>query len=881
MNITELLQQLETMTHGARMLRMYQLGKMAVEDVTIAKLIESLWQGNFYERFLAIQSCYGSGNGSIALQGLQDSSSLIRSKAIRLIPLIGSDTEVKTALATASLQQRRAIIAKLVKRRRQNLVDEFFDSLDTSQDERSIRLLPLANGETVTRHLNKLIDRAGSDDWYRLSRHHPDLVAEVIQKKAEAATDLDNQLIYRANIVLPKLAELRFEKALHLVKTLLHHAPLFRLDLQDLVDRCPTEIADLILKAKTRVNVNFNHVADKLKTEQIVKLLKKHNCFSYPQKFLKKLKPEQREIIYNEVNLSWRDSEGKLDPEIIKLLPQSLRLKEAKYHLDLPVLSTRPSQRLPYATFLAWEEAFLVLQTFIENPDPDLRIAALSALVGVVRYQRDCISVLLELIKARRNEQDPVRMAIVRGLANLPPSIWRLQHLNSLSQIIEDALNAADLSHGTASSIEYLICAILPFHPGWSADWLAKLVKNRGQLHCYNLGDRLANADIVRIAPILLPVLKAWEIRERQTHLLTIARSLGRRLQVFNELVNILERILKTTRDSWIASSILSIFAEYRGDRLKYLIPELIAQDPSYITQPIVYSYLHRHRQDLLTQFLGQRAYTGRFSTGKTRFVPYFGKGFHRWNVRQQEIFADTLEDIIRDNMRDFPAINRAIEQLSALPAVYPKVLIQLASHLNPNLAIRDLALCALSRLDAEEGLPTLLESFDDDRARIAIYALRRRLLPMPSDRVLAILRQVPLEKVTVAKEVVRLIGELPSEVAYPELIAWDAKNLHRDVRVSLLRALWEHLEREETWSILEGAAISDDEAIAIMAGRTPNTRLSLRSEQKLVELIVTILNHPNALVRYNVLLRCHQLPKARSRFVSQIISCDEFIYSR
>jgi hypothetical protein len=142
--------------------------------------------------------------------------------------------------------------------------------------------------------------------------------------------------------------------------------------------------------------------------------------------------------------------------------------------------------------------------------------------------------------------------------------------LNNLSQIIEDALNAADLSHGTASSIEYLICAILPFHPGWSTEELEKLVKNRGQLHCYNLGDRLSDADIVRIAPILLPVLKAWEIRE------------------------------------------------------------------------------------------------------------------------------------------------------------------------------------------------------------------------------------------------------LPSQAAYPELIAWDAKNLHRDVRVSLLRALWEHLEREETWSILEGAAISDESNAAI-----------------------------------------------------------------
>ncbi|MGL5805613.1 MAG: hypothetical protein ACRC11_09250, partial [Xenococcaceae cyanobacterium] len=684
----------------------------------------------------------------IAMQGLQDSSSLIRSKAIKLIPIIGSDVEVKTALAVASFQQRLAIITNLVKRRRQNLVDEFFDRTYI-QNDRSIRLLPLASSATVTRHLDRLLDRAGYDDWYRLSRRHPDLVADVIQKKAETATDLDNQLIYQANAILPKLAEFCPEKALDLVKTLLRHASLSRLNLQCLVDRRPVEMADLILKSKTRVDINFSRVAHKLETEQVVKLLKKHNCCLDPWYFLKKLKPDRREIIYGEVNLSWRDSEGKLDPEIIKLLPQSLRIQEANYHLNLPVLSTRPSQRLPYATFLPWEDAFAILQPFIKNPDPDLRIAALSALVRVVRYQRDRIPELLELIKARRNEQDPVRRAIVRGLVDLPPSIWKSSDLESLSQIIEYVFNAADLSYETAASIEDLICVILPFHPGWSIDWLAKLVENRGQLYGYNFSDRLVNADIVRIAPILLPILKTWEVPERQVNLTTIAISLGRRLQVFDELIDILERIIRSSPDLSISLLILFIFDRFRRDRLNSIIPNLIQQDPSYITQSIVYNYLHHHRQDLLTPFLRLKAYTGDFSTRQVGFVPYFGKGCHRWNVRQQEIFANTLQEVIQNKMRDFP-VKKAIEQLSALPAVYPQLLIQLASHTNTDLAVRDLALRALSQLDGEEGIPTLLESFEDNRDRIAIYALRPRLLQMSDDSALEILRRVPLEKVTV-----------------------------------------------------------------------------------------------------------------------------------
>ena len=83
-----------------------------------------------------------------------------------------------------------------------------------------------------------------------------------------------------------------------------------------------------------------------------------------------------------------------------------------------------------------------------------------------------------------------------------------------------------------------------------------------------------------------------------------------------------------------------------------------------------------------------------------------------------------------------------------------------------------------------------------DDRARIAIYALRRALLQMSTTRALAILRGVPRHRVTVAKEVVRLLGELPGGAAYADLLVMAGEDVHRDVRVALLRALWDHLER-------------------------------------------------------------------------------------
>ena len=141
--------------------------------------------------------------------------------------------------------------------------------------------------------------------------------------------------------------------------------------------------------------------------------------------------------------------------------------------------------------------------------------------------------------------------------------------------------------------------------------------------------------------------------------------------------------------------------------------------------------------------------------------------------------------------------------------------------------------------------------------ARIAIYALRRSLLQMPTERALELLRGVSLRKVTVAKETVRLLGELPGSAAYADLLAIAGQELHRDVRVALLRALWDHLEQPETWPLLEQAAASDDPALAAGVIRIPADRRPPATLRRLVRLLALLLVNPNAQVRLDTLQRC------------------------
>lgn len=862
----DLLAELETATHAVRVKRMVEFGSQAREgDSTAATILQGLSERpGFYERLLVLLSCYGSRNAEHVLQSLSDASRILRGLALKLVPEVCTDTQIVTALERVSEKARVVLLRSLIRQRRRTAIETFLNRIPASENEQWNQLLPFRSPESISRLLPDAAPMLGNNDWTRLTRLHPDIAFALLREQTATQTEPDARLLSQVNAVLPELSRRAPDDALMLVRDMLRYESPARLSLQRLAERRINEVVDLLLAHEDggAANVYWNSFVHRLTPERLLALLQHHPDFlPYPSGWMHRLSPELRRAAYEVAGLGWRTKEGVLDAAVVTLLPGDLREQEGRRHLALPALATRPTQRLPYASFLPWEEAQAVLMPAIRNPDAELRAVALSALIGAARFQRERVADVLAFVRARSNEQDPVRRAMLTALVSLPPSRWNTEHLEEIGKIIQDALNAADLSPATASEAEKWIVSLVPFHPEWAAPWLGKLVTSRGQIHFYRLGDRLNDVDVGRITPALLPVLKAWETRERERFLVQAAVSLGRRLRVFNDLTDILERVAKTTRQNYVAWQVLALLREYRAERFTTLIPEMLREDASVITLQPVYEYLHRKRQDLLTPFLGQQAYSGRFSTGKTRFVLPIRNGFHRWTPFQQEKFAETLSLLAGDGARDTPTLFQAIRQLAALPAVTPPRLMELADANREPLALRDTALRALAHLDAGQGIPVLVEALGDDRARVAIYALRSAILEMPAAQALDLLERVPTEKVTVAKEVVRLLGELDTPDVYPILLEMNGRELHRDIRVALLRALWDHLEREETWDVFYRAAQDTDPAIAAGVIAIPTDRLSLRAQQHLRNLIVTLLRHPDAKVRLDTLERCVSLP--------------------
>lgn len=868
-----LIAELSLLTYSGRQKRMVQIGQLADGDATVRATLAEMERGGVTERCLALQSCFGTRDGSAVLKSLTDPSRRVRGLALTLVAEICTDEQAVQAISMIpGVTAQRSLLRRLSHRRRWRVVDAWLGRMTAEGDRLAGTLLSYGSPVFVERQLEEAAKNGISNtNWYRLAQFHPDAVLAVLQRRAEAARHRDEYLVSVARMVLPELSQRRPLAAEQLVKALNRHVSLSDLPLQNLIERRPGPMADLVLRSQDAVHGDFSKRANQLSGALLVSLaMSRPQLLPLSDRWIKRLSSALRSQLVPHLKRQ-RDVNGCLPAWLMERLPADDRIREARQQWRHLPLAGRPLDRIACACCLPWDEARSELTPFIQNPDATLRAAAIAALVRCLRFERDHVHEVLEFALARKNEQDPVRSAMITALADLPIPVWQAGHLAALGQIIRQALDAADLSSTTSNAAQTLVVRLLPSHSDWALTWLATLVKERGQVDMWGLEHRLTDADVQRLAPALLPVLRAWDTRERQRQLVHAAMSLGRRLRIFPEFVAILEGLARNAT-GWVASMSLLTIQQQDPRRFGPLVPQLLEQDPSWITQPVVHNYLHRQRQDLLDPYLGRQAYKGRFGTGKTRFVLPFDSGFWRWWPSQRAEFAQTLIEVTRDKARDNPALIHVVRQLGALvdTATAADRLIELAAADNKVLVTRDSALRALGRLDSGEGIKTLLEAMDDDRGRIAIYALRSALLEQSASQALKLLRGVPSQKVTVAKEVVRLIGDLRTPQAYAELLVWNGRELHRDIRVALLRAFWEFLNIDSTWPVLEQAAVNSDPAIAAIVTRIPADGLSSLNQQRLAALVARLLVHPEPEVRIGALLRCYSLPVSDEQRVLQ-----------
>ncbi len=745
MDVAALLADLEGLTHSARQKRMVDLGRASLEDASAKAILEAFGASeDAYVRALVVTSLHGSRDGALALRLLEDPSRFVRRCVSRLVALVCDDAQAALALLRSDTPRSRTKLAMTLRRRgRLELVDAFFAGAEASlsEDRALVDALPLASAAAVERSAALLESTGGPAAWSRLAILHParfsSYAMDALGKDGRVRLQRDPRLRWRISAVAGAFAKRDPSAALALLRALLEGdeepgSPIVRQLVPFALRKHPREVFDLLRArhergAATRPPgafgiVRFDKVAHRLGAERLAYVVEHAwSTLSDGKRakrwflrltdgdraavidawltrggggwggFLLRSVPEDtpgtfaRQKAYRRWSNESQSHEGIIPVTKLDSLPADLRHLEARRHLALPVLATRPDVRNAYASLLPFDEAKTTLASFLGHPEGEERAKAVRVLIGSVLHEPASVAPALATVRARKFEQDPVRLAMIDSLAGLPVRRFTAEHLEDVGAIVADALDAADCSFGTASAAERLVVRLFRIDASWGARWLTTILEKRGSISAIpGLVDQLLPADVDRLAPALVELATSWATRERSGALLWLSGSLGLRLKQVPALLDALERMAREQPFVGVTALALGLLRRYAPKRFGGLVPSLLAIDRSYAILEVVATFVSRSRQDLLTEIVGDTPMTGRFATGRTSWAIRFKHGHGRWTSHQQALHAAAWTRVLSDEKRDVPTLLDAIRALAALAFAPRDALLPFASDPRP-----------------------------------------------------------------------------------------------------------------------------------------------------------------------------------------------------
>lgn len=814
-----ILEAIEPLDHVGRVRAMLALGRRAAAEPEVRAAIAELSAGDFMGRYLALHTCFMSRDPALVMRGLADPSRIVRGLALRLAPLVFSADELVAAFAGIAPQVRIAFLVHMRKQHLMAAIDAVLATPAAQSDPQFLQLLTFGSENALRPYRDRFLAQSNAAVWLALAHNHPVLALAWISDYARAA-GFDGPTRHLASQLVQRLPA---SLAADVAPLLLAYAQtdLIRLQgLQPLVPRFPRAVAAAVL-AQTRqsyVNLKLSGVVGRLTTEQIIALAQNYpGTLSYGYsglslEWLSALPAESRVRVYEAVKHKVNQP---MSVAALAALPGEWRVREARRYFDTTEIKQTQTQRLPYAMFFAWDDLLATVAEPLHAAEANTREAALRTLIAGARYHRAQLGALLAILLERRSEQDPVRRALFQALGDLPPTRWQADQLPALSTIVRHGLDDVGLSGNTLRFMLRLVLRIAPFQTAWASAQLATIVAERGFVAPDYAATNLPTSTCETVLTALQPIAYRWLAQGKRAETLQLVAYFAGALPEAG--VALLTAVLDTVTDAAQAEQSLRLLRRAHPRQFSALVAALLAADASWIACPSVAEQALRRRQDLLAPYLAGAPLVGRFGTDRRRFLLPIAAPASGLTTRQQTTYAATLDAIIADPEQDNGARMQAIRMLAWLPGISIARLQTLADH--PNTLIRTTALFALGRADTPDGQVTVLAALQDSRARIAILVAQRYLRAMPAADALAILRSVPLSRVTVAKSVARLLDTLPDAAGFRDLLALTGGDLHRDALAVVLEQLWHHPQRPEVWPVMAallGSASKDLQLAAL-----------------------------------------------------------------
>ena len=112
-----------------------------------------------------------------------------------------------SSLTGANQPIRRSLLYRLHKLKRQPVIDAFLRQLAAQENQSElVVLLAFGSAQLVVEYLPALEQAGDNQDWARLAKAHPVLIAGILSQKAASLTQPDYRLLDQVNGALPALA---------------------------------------------------------------------------------------------------------------------------------------------------------------------------------------------------------------------------------------------------------------------------------------------------------------------------------------------------------------------------------------------------------------------------------------------------------------------------------------------------------------------------------------------------------------------------------------------------------------------------------------------------------------------------------------------------
>ena len=776
---------------------MVELGRKSRTDMTTKDLIATLSAGSLYEQLLSLETCYGSRDITIATQALSSSSKHLKKRAINAITLLGTDDELLAALNSVPIYLQTQTIRRVrdlrPSRKRPQVIERYLEKLETNEPSLFKSLFTFGSKTLVEKHLPNFMDRFTLVDWSRLAKYYPDTAQTKIREWTARVEPEDPLLTRVGNSLLtrwlskPETVDYAFE--LYKTKSVKQKIPQTtkKTLLGYLFARRPKQTVEIILESEERIPDILSALGynlSKLPLPEFVTFVERYPEVA-PSWNYHWMTAQQLFAVFKKSPKAWRDKDGGIDSKLLSKLPAEVRIPEARRNLKLRKFDAEPNDRLFYNALLPWDEAMELQKPFIQSSDASIRGNALRRQIEAAKYEEARLGDALQLVLARKNEQDPVKTPMIGGLGLIPSSKWKEHHLADLAQIVQDTVKKSASTH-TITELKSLLGGILSFHPQWAATQLALVLQEFNSPYFPLLKSTYGPIPVKEIMAFVAKELSLTlekAIRKRDGQFLEcLELGLNTYVRYWPEYLDACEEALTIPEMETSSIKLTQILKKYRPRSLARIVPLLIKSDGLITKSAKILQHIAWTRQDLLQDYLAPKEDPKEYRRDALKKLR---NGFWRWTPTQQDLLAQILlRDINDDDISSEDKV-KGVTQLELLCFVDTAHLIALAN--DEREAIQEEALRALGRLDGDQGIPVLIDALSDQRARIAIYALRIALKGKPKTEIFQLLKSAPQNKVTVAKETIRLTGELETEEAFQYLLEKDKETLHRDVRIALL----------------------------------------------------------------------------------------------